>query len=112
VMTGEQFAQMVTAMSTTGVAEYQGMDRVGLRAEHKTELVPFDCFTQRDDTAAADAALAPFEVDGWSATRNDLVNSHRCVRDGGTRAQRVMFHRHVHDDGTPYTAATQGGSGQ
>jgi hypothetical protein len=39
------------------------------------------------------------------------VNGHlRSLRDG-VPMQCVTFHRHVHDDGTPYVAATQGGSG-
>jgi hypothetical protein len=111
-LTGEQFAEMITSKSTDGLASYRALDRVGLRAEHKTECVPFHCYRQYDDEAAQTAALAPFEVDGWRAQRDDLRNGHRTVKDVAVPTQRVTFHRHVHDDGTPYIAATQGGSGQ
>lgn len=70
---------------------------LGKKHEHKTELLPVEAFLSRSDEAAIEAALKPFEVDGWRAYRGDIPNAHRWVRmqDGSSTAYRVSFHRYV-----------------
>jgi hypothetical protein len=73
---------------------------VGARAEIKREVVPFDSSgvpyaAERDGRyahPAVDAALAPFEVDGWKGDRSDLFNGHR---HAGDKLQKVKFRRLV-----------------
>lgn len=65
-------------------------DVVGKVAENKEEIVPFN-FTEKSKEKM-DKAVAPFEVDGWFARRDDMVNHHRRV---GNDQQRVTFFRHV-----------------
>ena len=72
--------------------ETRGLNLIGTRHEYKTEIVPFDCYAYRGDTAAQTKALAPFEVDGWEGRRDDLTNGH-CSHERGF--QRVHFSRHV-----------------
>jgi hypothetical protein len=66
---------------------------IGMKAENKTEIAPFDCYASgRKDDAKVTAALKPFEVDGWRARREDMRNGHCRTPQG----QRVTFFRHVH----------------
>lgn len=73
---------------------------LGMRHEHKTELVPVLPFTQREDRPEwAASALSPFEVDGWKGTTADLFNGHRREENqAGETFQRVSFHRHVNPE--------------
>jgi hypothetical protein len=66
---------------------------VGKKAEHKTEWVPVPQFHPTDQEI--DAALNPFEQDGWVARRSDLGN-HHCHEgtDEGHKYQ-VAFTRFV-----------------
>lgn len=62
--------------------------RIGKKYEHKTEIV--SCAWNATEEQKA-AALAPFEVDGWMGTMDDLGNHHKRAEDGC----RVTFHRWV-----------------
>ena len=104
-MTLADFASAVTGLDVYHgmTAEVRGLDRVGTIAENKTELVPYDKYaslqaTNDERDAAEDAALAPYEVDGWRAGRGssgDLRNQHRLETVEGMRCMRVAFFRNV-----------------
>jgi len=70
---------------------------IGMKAENKTELVPFDMYHGRSPELIA-KVLKPFEVDGWRAREGDMLNGHCSVQDKGKRYQRVVFFRHVPAD--------------
>jgi hypothetical protein len=64
-------------------------DRIGMRAEVKSENVP--CNGYALTKAEKQAAVAPFEVDGWKADLEDVGNHHRRTANG----YRVNFRRWV-----------------
>jgi hypothetical protein len=66
------------------------VDLVGMSVEHKIELVTIKGHSFTDEQKAD--AVAPFEIDGWIASKCDLGNHHKRVRDEG---YNVTFHRHV-----------------
>ncbi len=79
------FASAMMGQSSQG-CEFvlAGMDRLGMKRENKTELVPFDRSKVSGGDKegspgwfAAQAALAPFEVDGWGGNMSDMFNWHR-----------------------------------
>lgn len=87
------FAHAITGHGDQPVTfALRGIQLVGTRAEYKGERVPFDCYANRADQAAKTRALAPFEVDGWKGSPDDLTNGH-CTAERGF--QRVTFRRHV-----------------
>lgn len=94
-MSLEAFANAVFSHYESCTVEYYDVATIGMRAENKTDLVPFDMFTGRDNEAAQSKALKSFEVDGWKARRSDLQNGHCAVQEGTKRFQRVVFFRHV-----------------
>jgi hypothetical protein len=94
----------LTGRGTECEMEVRWLELIGLKSEHKTELVQFDQFAKglrqerkgRDDvdrSPTVDKALAPFEVDGWVGSSSDLFNGHN--RDHKKGAQRVRFYRYV-----------------
>lgn len=85
--------------------ELRRPDLVGMRHEHKQETVAFDHPHEaiardrrgRDDAERSplvDAALAPFEVEGWRGQPSDLLNHHRRL-EGRREHFKVAFHRFV-----------------
>lgn len=94
------FAEALTGRYLSNVAGRIWPAPVGAVLEVKQEVVPFKDrdvpYTKdraaRDAHPAVAAALAPFEVDGWRAHRDDLFNGHRSVSPD---SQRVTFRRHV-----------------
>jgi hypothetical protein len=66
----------------------RGLDVLGLKAEHKEELVPVKDFSFLESDLEA---MRKFEVDGWKGDRSDLENHHR----RGNGVCRVRFFRHV-----------------
>jgi len=90
-MSLEEFGALVTGSSYKPIEFEFRPDKVGWKAENKTELVPkVDvCAKNKKDLIAE--ALKPFEVDGWRARESDMENMHcRC----GDK-QKVVFFRHV-----------------
>lgn len=79
----------------------------GTTYQHKTEAVEFDAYGKHvndieskrgtPEAARHEAAVAPYEVDGWSARLSDLQDGHRRV---GTK-QTVTFTRYVDPNGKP-----------
>ena len=67
---------------------------IGMKSENKTEIVPFDMFKDGRAEGAIDAALKPFEIDGWKARRSDMTNGHDRVKGG----QKVVFFRYVNPE--------------
>lgn len=89
------FACALTASYRDCVFELRHPETVGMTAQGKTDVVPFERpwgLRGVDLEAAITAALAPFEVDGWEARRSDMTNQHR---RSGEKGQRVHFSRHV-----------------
>ena len=91
-LTLEQFA---TALFGTPVSEVdvelRGLEKLGLTAENKTEIVKCDPW----DEAARNEALKAYEVDGWKARSGDINNSHNFRTAKGTTGVVVVFFRHV-----------------
>lgn len=71
--------------------------RLGMIHEHKTELLPK--LSPGAGAAEKAAAVAPYEVNGWRAVIDDLVNRHYYRGD----SVLVTFHRYV---ATPDSEAT------
>lgn len=100
-MTGAQFADILTAMTTTDVdCDADALHLVGTTREHKSERVPFG-FASSRNRAKAKAALAPFEVDGWIGRVDDLFNGHRRCGTQDNPMQTVAFERWVDSTGKP-----------
>ena len=83
--------------------------RVGSDSEVKTVNIPFDMYGGKEKhpidtdpngyrTPATAKALAPFEVDGWSAEARDMWNGHGRVSVIGKPHQAVRFFRFVRDE--------------
>jgi hypothetical protein len=89
----EAFAEAVTGLAYTDcVFELRGLDKVGKRREHKHEMVPLPKSYGLTDEEI-DAALAPFEVDGWKGSHYDAKNSRNYVHGSGK--SRIGFVRYV-----------------
>jgi hypothetical protein len=86
----DEFAKSITASYGAADIQHFPMSPIGKKVENKSEIVPFN-WTLRTSKEEEDAALAPFEVDGWKARRSDLTN-HHCRTNKG---QRVVFFRYV-----------------
>jgi hypothetical protein len=92
----DEFAKALT--SSQGAAEMEWYDNapIGMKAENKTEIVPFDMYKGRESERKITEALKGWEVDGWKARRSDMINGHCTVKiKEGERSQRVVFFRHV-----------------
>jgi hypothetical protein len=74
--------------------EFNDSGRVGTIHEHKEELVPIPDYGNRPE-GWQKKALAPFEVDGWSARSGDITNGHLHVTQKGQNHQRVAFFRNM-----------------
>lgn len=79
-----------------------GVDRIGKKIESKQQeiFLPLGQWEQRE--ADIDAAVAPFEVDGWFANKRDLQNPRRFVRHENTAElvgayYDVRFERFIED---------------
>jgi hypothetical protein len=99
IMSVEDFARALFGESSIPIdVTLRGLDLIGMRHEHKRELVPYvRDYNLKGEAlkAAQDVALAPFEVDGWKGYRDDMENGHRRSKMKGTDGYLVSFHRHV-----------------
>jgi hypothetical protein len=83
--------------------EIGNVDLIGARLEVKHEVVILDtaglAYNSDQRREAARAAIAPFEIDGWSARLDDVLNHHNVVKSEGVYIShvRVAFTRYVHD---------------
>jgi hypothetical protein len=82
----------------------------GLHFVHETRVVflpkptTHEPYNRERDRARAEAALKPYETDGWRGRADDLLNMHRRNSDlhgNGGDYYNVHFWRYLHDDGTP-----------
>lgn len=90
-LTPEQFGNAVSGLSYQDCDFNLGsVELVGMKIEHKTELVPFSGYHATLESKKA--AAKPFEIDGWKARLDDIGNSHKRVYDKG---YNVTFFRHV-----------------
>jgi len=110
----EDFASCVTGLGYQKCSVELTEDPTGKLGKHikaKTELVPFKWSGKYEDEKgkrkAADKAVAPFLVDGWSEYRaSDLFNHHTWSRgNDGLDYQAVVFWRY---DETPEGAPQKG----
>ena len=80
-------------------------DYVGMRNEHKSEIVYVEkqrSYSRADQRLAELEALKEWEVDGWSARAGDISNHHRRKVDLSTEthdAYEVTFFRYVEQEG-------------
>jgi hypothetical protein len=96
----DEFAKALMSSQGKATMEYFPKAPIGMKAENKTELVPFDMYKSGRSEKAITEALRPFEIDGWVARRSDMTNGHYQVKGG----QRVVFFRHVNPEtGAPIT---------
>ncbi len=92
-MSADQFADFMSNREAQVEGEVSALHVVGMKAENKTEIVPFDWSGKgANQSPKIRKALKPFEVDGWKARVSDLTNHHCRVSAG---KQRVVFFRHV-----------------
>lgn len=84
---------MSTRTTDCTVEVWPNTHLLGTRREGKTVCVPFTPSTYERKTSAeeAEAALKPYETDGWKGQADDLLNHHRATNNGFT----VFFHRFV-----------------
>jgi hypothetical protein len=97
-LTPHDLAMALTGMGATPCTfELTDTELVGLERQHKTVVVRVASNIYGPGRGKAiKAALAPHEVDGWRASRDDCVNSHRVVKYGdGWYECSVLFERHV-----------------
>ncbi len=88
--------QPVECRWTSGVAH------IGKTREYKSEVVWVPDSYKDDRGDIVNAALAPFEVDGWVGSRADATNHHCRVRRNAARLggsnMRVGFYRFVEQE--------------
>ena len=80
-MTLEDFAKAVTGHGYMDCTFDLTADVVGKLRENKTEIVPLEN-PYRATKEEKQAALKPFEVDGWTGYLDDLDNGHRYTQSG------------------------------
>lgn len=89
--------------------ELKYVESIGKLREYKEEIVPIPTMGVRVSDEAIIRALEPFEVDGWSARREDAKNHHRFVEYSAEYSlYRVSFTRFV-DQPAPEMPTTEGG---
>lgn len=104
-MSPRDFMLALTGCMMACQMELRGLDLVGLKREHKTEAVPFDPGFEKlhadrkgldsnERSPLTDAALKPFEVDGWMGDPSCLTNGH-CRTKAKEPSYEVRFHRYV-----------------
>ncbi len=91
-MNAEDFGNAVTGASSRPCVFEIAPDNINKIHEHKRENVYFKPKSHKRDDAAAQKALEPFEVDGWTGRIDDLFNYHNIVGDD---VRSVTFHRYV-----------------
>jgi hypothetical protein len=85
----DEFSKALTSSQGEATIEIRNLTNIGKKLESHECLVPFQF--SNDSEKDIDAALKPFEVDGWKAWRSDMTNHH----NGGNGMQRVRFFRYV-----------------
>ena len=94
-MTLENFAKVITSQSCIeGTLELIGLDKLGWKAENKTEIISAPSGMSDKGKKEAEQAVKTLEVDGWRARKGDVTN-HHCWK-GNTVS--VVFFRHVKPD--------------
>ena len=96
-MAMDDFAQAMFGMSRPLDVKLRGINLIGATPENKTVFVPDVRATYSRDDAAAKAAIAPFEVDGWRGRLSDFGNHHKSTTVGGQKGYMVIFSRFVRD---------------
>lgn len=94
----EAFVDMITNRCAYGTADvYQaGIDRLGKVRQVKSEFVPAKgARYEADWEETRQSALAPFEVEGWRARRDDYGNYHRHARQDDVEGYTVSFERYI-----------------
>lgn len=92
-LTPEAFAKALTGLGyVEGVLEVRGLELVGTRMEHKTEIVPVPLGYSKSDELKALKVLKTYEVDGWKARSGDITNHHNYIPHKG---MSIVFFRNV-----------------
>lgn len=90
----DEFTKALTSSQGAAQMEWFSDAPIGMKAENKEEFVPFtndNTYGEGSEERIA-KALAPFEVDGWTARHGDMGNHHR---GSDATGYRVVFFRHV-----------------
>lgn len=92
-----EFAQALTGMGGMPCDVETWPDApIGKRLETKAILVPrLDVSNWAERKERAREALVPYETDGWRGCDDDMLNSHRWVRNADGDWSRVTFRRYV-----------------
>jgi hypothetical protein len=107
----ETFGRAITGLSYLDAEAMLNLDGpIGCSLENKDIEVTLKRQSHKIDTGPTvgeQAAVRPYEVDGWMASWSDLRNHHRWVRKDDLKSNeecyRVNFHRFMRPDGTPWT---------
>ena len=98
----ELTAALVGHASQSCQVEYRGLELVGKKREHKTEVVgpiPDRLLKAKDGKRSPEleAIFAPFEVDGWMGRTTDAYNHYNWCGPRGEDGQsyRVNFVRYI-----------------
>jgi hypothetical protein len=94
-----EFANVIFGLAERPCTFELRSDKVGLRRETKTENVSYvPMWPEVHNNAAAQAAIAEFEKDGWKGNLSDALNHHKRGPDG---SYRVTFERWVPVEDAP-----------
>ena len=99
-MSLSDFASAITGLGYQPIdLEVRGLDKLGMKREHKSERIAWTGFRVRDafTIELAKATIAPYEIDGWRGQYDDLFNSHKRIV-GSNDLYSVGFHRYVAAD--------------
>lgn len=93
-----EFGNAITGLSFRPCElDLLGLEKVGKFREYKEEVIYISSpslLTSLKEKAAE--VLAPYEIDGWIGSRDDLINHHRqFTKDDGKSYARVGFVRFV-----------------
>lgn len=92
-----EFANAALRSRASGTCAYtlRGLHLAGKMLDSKVEEVPVDRMALMREDAPAAAFLAPFEIDGWKGTAEDLTNYNRASQKDRANAANVRFFRHI-----------------
>jgi hypothetical protein len=82
--TPEQFGFAMTGMHTSDIraAVFGNYELLDADRQHKEIEIAAGMYVGRKQTDLIEALVAPYEVDGWKAHRDDVTNPHNRTENG------------------------------